>query len=429
MLVIHNQRLLERMRSRYERQDIEQLQQWLEQAETFQFEPLPTGLFSAASVGEETDYTGYSRVWVRDNVLVAHAHWVWGEVAIAQGVMRALLAYFQKHQQRFEAMIHGKADPQDVMQRPHVRFNGLDLTEVDETWAHAQNDALGYFVWLYSQLLLQDLLLPTEDALEMLGLFVAYFEAVQYWQDEDSGHWEEARKISASSIGTVLAGLTTLQQWCDRTNPVSRLGLDRGTLEALIQQGRTALDRILPAECRQPDPAKHRLYDGALLFLIYPLRIVTTAQAAAILQQTQAHLQGEFGIRRYRGDSFWCEDYKQKLDPSKRTIDFSENMAARDALLQGGDEAEWCIFDPIISVIYGLRFQQSQNPQDLEQQIHYLNRSLGQITSQDCKLGALKCPELYYIEQGQHQPSDATPLLWTQANLKLALHWMKQSLS
>ncbi len=39
----------------------------------------------------------------------------------------------------------------------------------------------------------------------MLTLFPLCFEAIAYWQDEDSDHWEEDRKITASSIRVVIA--------------------------------------------------------------------------------------------------------------------------------------------------------------------------------------------------------------------------------
>ena len=31
------------------------------------------------------------------------------------------------------------------------------------------------------------------DDLELLAAFVAYFRALRFWQDEDSGHWEEVK--------------------------------------------------------------------------------------------------------------------------------------------------------------------------------------------------------------------------------------------
>ena len=45
---------------------------------------------------------------------------------------------------RFDDIISGAVDPQDVANRPHVRFDGRTLSEIgDQRWAHAQNDALG----------------------------------------------------------------------------------------------------------------------------------------------------------------------------------------------------------------------------------------------------------------------------------------------
>ena len=60
---------------------------------------------------------------------------------------------------RFDDIISGAVDPQDVANRPHVRFDGRTLSEIgDQRSAHAQNDAL-----------------------------VRYFAAIRFWQDEDSG--------------------------------------------------------------------------------------------------------------------------------------------------------------------------------------------------------------------------------------------------
>ena len=92
--------------------------------------------------------------------------------------------------------------------RPHVRFDGRTLSAIgDQRWADAQNDALGYFLWLSSTLAASGALKPDANAVSVLTRFVRYFAAIRFWQDEDSGHWEEQRKVSASSIGTVVAGL------------------------------------------------------------------------------------------------------------------------------------------------------------------------------------------------------------------------------
>lgn len=407
---------------RYQQSEVLALIDWLHQQGTFTFKTLPNGLFPAAvAVDPDTAYTGYHHVWVRDNVHVAHGHLAWGDAATAARTARSLLDWFQVQRPRFEAIITGTADPQEITQRPHIRFRGETLTESPERWAHAQNDALGYGLWLIGRLLNEGHLNCTAADCETLALFVRYFAAIRYWQDEDSGHWEETRKIEASSIGAVVAGLRELQQTSERLPAVNAV-LDHALLTELRQRGEQTLLEILPNECIQPAPLG-RTADGALLFLIYPLQVVTPELADLILNTVLGDLQGEHGIRRYLGDSYWCADYKTALPPEERSADFSDDLGRRDQLLKPGLEAQWCIFDPIVSVIYGQRYLASQNPADRDRQMQHLHRALGQVTGPDSRFGAGKCPESYFCEAGRWVPNDVTPLLWTQANLRVALQF------
>jgi phosphorylase kinase alpha/beta subunit len=198
-------------------------------------------------------------------------------------------------------------------------------------------------------------------------------------------------------------------------------------LDRLIGAGARALAEILPAECIQPDPRKNRRYDAALLFLVYPLEVVDDVMGQQIIEDVLQHLQGDYGIRRYLGDSYWTADFKDKVPAGERTADVSEHQEIRDALARPNEEAQWCIFDPIVSVIAGRRYLRTKDPVDLERQVHHLNRSLGQLTGPDCPQGQLLCPEAYYLEHGHYVPNDHVPLLWTQANLWLALLTMKES--
>jgi phosphorylase kinase alpha/beta subunit len=412
--------------------EIKALSAFLESMGTLTFASLPNGLFPAATLGSDKSYTGYSYVWVRDNVQIAYAHYAVGRTPAATKAVRTLMQYLTRHRRRFVDIIEGKSDPAVPMNRPHIRFDGWTLEEVNEKWAHAQNDALGYFFWLFCKLVNEEKLSPAQDELDTLALFPLYFRAIRFWQDEDSGHWEETRKISASSIGAVIAGLHEFGKLITNTNHVGKYDKTEITpefVESLIKQGREALGSILPAECVQPDPAKQRPYDSALLFLIYPLGIVEGQMADRVLANVSAHLQGEFGIRRYLGDSYWAPDYKTKLRPEQRTADCSDDLSRRDRLLPAlGQEAQWCIFDPIVSCIYGTRFKATRTEATLVKQTEYLNRSLGQITSEDIQQAPpFRCPELYYLERGRYVPNDHVPLLWTQANLILSMKLMEES--
>jgi hypothetical protein len=427
--VVRHPEMRRRIRLRHGADDIRELRQFLERRGALSFKPLRLGLFPAAGLDPKAAAaSGYGNVWVRDNVYVALAHDEAGVTKPAVVVAEALAAFYVKYKSRFEAILDGGADPMSPMIRPHVRFDGATLQEIPGDWAHAQNDALGYFLWLYCRLAEAGKLTPNE---ELLALFVLYFEAIRYWEDEDSGHWEERRKVEASSIGAVVAGLRALRSLFGK-GPLAGAcrfrdrNIDADRVDALIAPGVQALKSILPAECIQPDPL-YRRYDAALLFLCYPLDVVDDGMAQRIVHDVAENLQGEHGVRRYLGDSYWTADYKTKLPPDKLTADFSEDQRARDALHTLGEEAQWCIFDPIISVIFGRRYLTTGSAEDLDKQVHYLNRSLGQITGPDCAHGELRCPEAYYLENGRYVANDQTPLLWTQANLWLALSAMERS--
>jgi len=87
------------------------------------------------------------------------------------------------------------------------------------------------------------------------------------------------------------------------------------------------------------------------------------------------------------------------------------------------------LFDPIMSAAYGRRYQRTARRGDLTLQTYYFNRSLGQLTGKINGIHEFQCPEAYYLERGRYVPNDQTPLLWTQANLFVALKLMETSLS
>lgn len=425
-----NPQILEWLRPVYREQELAALYQFLQRQGTFEFKPLANGLFPAVGGEPPGSASGYQHVWVRDNVHIAHAHFCWGDAAAATRNASTLMEYFQGQHNRFEQIIARPELAAQSMQRPQVRFDGATLKALDQPWPHAQNDALGYFLWFWCKLARKGLLELDGGKLTLLAQLARYLEAIGYWQDADSGHWEEAPKINASSIGAVVAGLQQLGALAREQGLWTRRewtagGLSEAGLEALIHRGRQALQQILPYECRQEGEQLLRRYDSALLFLVYPLEVVEDGQAEVILKDVAAHLEGTWGIRRYPGDSYWCADYKTLYPPEARSNDFSQNQAERDAHLRPGQEAQWCLFDPLLSVIHGRRYRQlGGEPQALQAQIRHFHRALGQLTRATSRVSGWRCPEAYYLEQGHHVPNDQVPLQWTQAFLRLAFDQM-----
>jgi phosphorylase kinase alpha/beta subunit len=218
-------------------------------------------------------------------------------------------------------------------------------------------------------------------------------------------------------VGAVVAALLEFQkpEWCRKGRPSET---ERKRLDALVRYGLQTLHRQLPFES-----PPIRKTDAALLFLMYPLGLIGPSGAIRdrdiqdwILSMVRARLQGVIGIKRYIGDSYYCQDYDKWLSPEQRAADFSTRTELRDELLQPGCEAQWCLFDPLLSVIYGQKNL-------LGEQLEFLNRAIAQLTVD----GA--CAELYYLKHGTYVPNEHTPLAWTQANLAIAVHELESSLN
>jgi len=383
----------------------------LEQHHTHEIHPVAHGLFAASPSQSKESVTGYQNVWVRDNVIVANSFRLRGELAPAVGCMQGLTQFFATQIPRFREIIQDSFLKSDPHRRPHIRFDARTLAELPDPWPHAQNDALGQALWFRFVLANSGAMPLTHADLEVFSLFPGYFAAIEYWRDEDSGAWEEGMKINNSSVGAVVAGLEEMKK-------CAAFAANQAQLNELIAEGRKRLANTLPFEA-----PPERLVDSALLLLIHPLDVIRDPKTeTAILNLVQARLKGEVGIKRYPGDSYFCQDYDDWFKPEEMSADFSDRLEFRDAHLQLNCEAQWCIFDPLLSIIYGQRFLADRSrSDDFHKQVHYFNRSLAQLSV------AGECPELYFLKNGRYIANAHTPLAWTQANQALALHLMEQS--
>lgn len=363
------------------------------------FAPNANGIYPAVGGLVSTSVTGYQNAWLRDNVMVAYSRLEIGDVEAAVACTRGLMRFVESQAPRFAAIIARPSLKENVESRPQVRFEANSLRELAEGWSHAQNDALGYVLWFRARLHNLGFCPLEASEREVIQLFIRYFDAIRYWEDPDSGAWEEARKLNSSSVGAVVAGLEEARV------------AGASVADSLIASGRDVLVRQLPLES-----LKLRGADAAVLFLVYPLEVVRDSNTRdLIVHLMQARLEGEMGFRRYIGDSYYCQDYDRWFPPELRSIDWSERIELRDEYLRPGCEAQWCLFDSLVSIIFGRLYG------DRRQQARYLNRAIGQLTP------AKECPELYFLREGHWTPNPNTPLLWAEANLSLALNEARRS--
>ena len=323
----------------YSRERLAKIEEILECHRIHEILPIARGLFTASPSQAPDSLTGYQNVWIRDDVMVANSFRLRGQLAPAIACMKGLTLPLETQRPRFHDIIADvtRALKEDANRRPQIRFTAQSLGELPEKWPHAQNDALGHALWFRFLLANEGSLPLTAEDYEVFHLFPDYFEAIEFWRDEDSGAWEEGRKVNNSSVGAVVAGLEEMRRYFSASAPASAPG-------------------VVP------------------------------------------------------------------ISASQMSSDFSDRVDFRDAFLQPNCEAQWCIFDPLLSIIYGQRFL--ADPTDkgsLARQVHYFNRSLAQITPDG------KRPELCFLKQGRYVPNAHTPLAWTQANQALALRLVKKS--
>ena len=413
------------IRESYDAASLRAIRALLERHGTHDLRPIANGLFAATAKLGEGAVSGYQNAWIRDNIMIANSFRLRGQLEVARGTIQGLTEYFHKHLDRFRKIIANPRLKEDVQQRPHVRFNAMTLGENRENWPHAQNDALGLALWLRFVLANSNGYELAREDWEVYSLFPRYLQAIEFWQDRDSGSWEETRKVNNSSVGAVVAGLEEMRKHLEalresRAAVPEPVGKDASELiPLLLEKGKERLRKTLPFES-----PPERMMDGAVLSLIYPLGVLKERQAQdSIVNLARARLQGAAGIRRYLGDSYFCQDYDKWFPPEEQAADFSNAIEYRDALLAPGCEAQWCLFDPVLSIISGQRYIEGGEKSDLAEQTFYFNRSLRQLTPE------FECPELYFLSDGKYITNDHTPLAWTQANQALALHFMEKSVS
>lgn len=429
----------------------EELRRVLKARGALKFTPYESGLFPASDLSPEMrKATGMNKAWFRDNAHVAWALYEAGETRLAAEAGRAMLTVLSSNRDILDEV----STHNDSMSRLPVRVEGDTL--VNDSEPRVQNDSVGYALWLTSRLINEGALEPSEQDLATLARVVQYLDKIEYWQDEDEGHWEEDRRIHASSIGVVIAGLHEAQEMFNRTGYEHDMDidglLDKGSvaLNNILSEGVTDLTMPVDVESRpageKPYPdmltpdnvvpgffekfsIRRREHDAALLFLIEPLHVLEGEQAEEIVVGVERELQRDIGFARYAGDTYWEPRFPDIMSIEERTTMVEGRTDERNqtaaGIAYGGKEAQWTLFDPVLSTYWGRRYEESGDPSHREKQLFYLQRSLDQLFLTND--GDLQLPEAYYYayneETGKSEwiPNDHMPLLWSQANLLRAL--------
>jgi len=314
---------------------------------TLPLKPYPNGLFPAA-----TDKgTGYSRVWIRDNIYTILGLNAQGEKRTVISALHGLLDIMLDHEEKIDWMIK-QPHPKLRWRYIHPRYD-KDGRELFEEWGNKQNDAIGALLWKIGTMSKEIRILRNNDDKCILQKLVNYLAAIEYWHDSDNGMWEENEEIHASSIGACVAGLNAVTD------------LVHVPLH-LLAHGEETLKQLLPRESNTKE------VDLALLSLIYPYRVVSKRMAKHILDNIEEHLVRTKGVIRYKGDHYYNKN----------------------------GEAEWTMGFPWLAICHDMLGNTLQHA-------YYLLKTRESINDQG------ELPELYYSGSSEH--NDNSPLLWSES--------------
>lgn len=424
----------------YDSKSLKNLSNMLNAKGTFKLKRYSTGGQSAVTVVDERSLESaisglLLMQWDRDNIMQALAERATGSGGDWQKGLNSSLKHHYIYRQRFIDFIDGKAKANDMMARPHIRYNSVSLAELTEPWGHAQNDALSFISYLLFLDLNQNNIslskLPDSKAAISYALLLPhYLKAVNVASDMELGAWEDKRAVHASSIAVALAALREQYEY------VSRHGAIRGTIDGdsrtfvvdekllreLMGQCKQALKRILPYEYivsdqndTRADKRKVRVADSAIvnaliLGALAERPLFDDAITLKLIDNIESKLMGDYGIARYPGD-IW-DGRNDRKD------------------LRSHEEAQWCHVSPMISVVLGEIYRRTGSEAIYKRQVEHFNRGLAHVNSR------FNVPEAYIIDptepvdaKNRHWISDANePLAWAQAALLLSFDGMQKSI-
>ena len=324
-----------------------------------------TGLFAASS---RDVATGYNKSWLRDNFYECLAFQAIDDWDTIRKTVHAVMRIFEKHEYKIDIAIQQK--PQHKHEYIHARYNPETFDEFWEDWGNKQNDSIGAILFLIGELERKgkSVLTTAKDRM-LVQKLVWYLQSISYWNDPDSGMWEENEEVHSSSIGACLAGLKGVKT-------IHRIDVP----DDIITRGEKTLRELLPRE------SATKFADLAQLSLLWPYNVVTDDERSQILQNVEYHLLRERGVIRYKNDHYY----------NKNSDGYSE-------------EAEWCFGLSWLAIIYEERGEK-------EKAHEYIQLMLNTVTASG------EIPELYFSNTDVQ--NENTPLGWAESLFVIALYML-----
>lgn len=265
---------------------------------------LSNGMWAASTSSD------YNFTWFRDTAYIALSY-LYKNCNTYMNAYHGILDILKEYEWKLDMV--NKNKPNEMWEYPHIRYSAFDFKEVDTPWSHIQYDAYGAILFgIGKGESLGKKIIRNEDDKRVIQKLVGFLEKVEYWNDPDSGTWEENLEVRSSSIAAVIAGLEAV------SNIVY-------VPSNIIHKGYETLYSLFPRETATRDA------DLFQLTLIYPYNLLSKPLAQKIINHVEENLLRDKGGLRYKGDSYYST--LEKEHGRNMPLDFYY-----------GSEAEWTFF-------------------------------------------------------------------------------------
>lgn len=342
------------------------------------------GLYRASNC-KKTGYYDYA--WLRDTFYCSLPTLKQNSEYYKQ-TYQTLLDYLKKMETKYNKLSSWFIDSSDCSSYRylHPRINITTFDEDWSPWSNCQLDSTAYI--LYGIYLGEEnniSIIRNDIDREIIQLLIKYLEFINYPILKESGAWEENREIRSSSLFVCITALKMMNE----------LGFEVNN--DMLNLGIKTLHELLPNETPIRDVDMAQLF---MLYLSHPkFEILSQKEKDLILHNVESNLVRNHGVIRYKEDYFYNRANLYSAENQKYIELYIPNES------QVGNEAEWCMGNSYLSLIYSKLGDKGKAE-------YYLDKVLC-----DCKDG--KVPELYYAKTDI--PNSNSLLGWANAITILAI--------
>lgn len=428
-LKIFNKKVAENMQKNYDKDSLQQMKKLLTDNGVFKIETeTKSGLPKTSGVSEEENWEMGARVWITDSMHIANDYMRYNDGKTLKTTLKTFANFYADDKQKkiFDD-IHKSSKYKDLAGNEHNEYyepknyneakhniNGIahvliarrGKCEPDKEWFNNKRlESHGLALQTFSKMITTGLRTDNKkdygyqsaqdvpkEVTKSMAYLVRYFDDIDYPNARTAGNWEEVPFAGGTALdtATIVKALSTFSDLMfnenynqneqiqqvrkNINNEMKNIGFqcDQPTIQKMIDNGYKRISQAFQDNKFEEHPS--RPYDATSLFItnMNGIKLAETPlediqKKMLILSQLENNLVGDYGVMRYKDDSYLNTNYniaqtpkaeisftwKEKLSEfGSKDASTKEAQAEREQLVKNSNhEAQWA-FQSQMSVGY-----------------------------------------------------------------------------